>query len=58
VADRYPGATWLTGGAIGADQIATDELLARGERVVLRVPGAAVRKHTVRPGESPLRTLS
>jgi uncharacterized phage-like protein YoqJ len=35
VADQYPGATWLTGGAIGADQIATDELLALGRRVEL-----------------------
>lgn len=38
VAEQYPGATWLTGGAIGADQIATSELLDRGERVELVLP--------------------
>jgi len=40
VVDQYPGVTWLVGGAIGADQIATDELLTLGERVVLVLPFA------------------
>jgi predicted Rossmann-fold nucleotide-binding protein len=35
---RYPSATWLAGGAVGADQIATDELLACGARVELVLP--------------------
>ena len=38
LADQYPGATWLTGGAIGTDQIATAVLLERHERVELVVP--------------------
>jgi len=37
-ADLYPGATWLTGGATGSDQMATDVLLERGERVELVLP--------------------
>ena len=37
-ADQYPGATWLTGGATGSDQMATDVLLERGERVELVLP--------------------
>lgn len=35
---RFPQATWLAGGAIGTDQIATDELLALGQRVELVLP--------------------
>lgn len=38
VADQNPRVTWLAGGAIGADQIATDVLLERGERVELVLP--------------------
>ena len=38
--DLYPGATWLTGGATGSDQMATDVLLQRGERVELVLPFA------------------
>jgi uncharacterized phage-like protein YoqJ len=34
----YPNALWLTGGAIGADQIATDELLNLKQRVQLVLP--------------------
>ena len=37
-ADQYPGAIWLTGGATGSDQIATDVLLERGEHVELVLP--------------------
>jgi predicted Rossmann fold nucleotide-binding protein DprA/Smf involved in DNA uptake len=36
--DRYPGATWVTGGAIGTDQIATDELLKLGQRIEVVLP--------------------
>ena len=39
-ADQYPGATWLTGGATGTDQMATDVLLERGECVELVLPFA------------------
>lgn len=35
---RYPGATWLSGGAIGVDQIAADELFSLGQRVELVLP--------------------
>lgn len=38
IAPSYPGAIWLTGGAVGADQLAADELLARGARVELVLP--------------------
>ena len=38
LADQYPGATWLTGGAVGTDQIATAALLERHERVELVLP--------------------
>jgi uncharacterized phage-like protein YoqJ len=38
LAAEYPGATWLTGGALGSDQIAASVLLARGERVELVLP--------------------
>lgn len=38
LADQHPGATWLTGGAVGTDQVATHVLLARGERVELVLP--------------------
>jgi len=38
IVGQHPGATWLVGGAIGADQIATDELLKLGERVELVLP--------------------
>jgi uncharacterized phage-like protein YoqJ len=38
LSDQHPGATWLTGGAVGTDQIATRALLERGERVELVLP--------------------
>jgi len=34
----HPAATWLAGGAVGTDQVATDELLAHGARVELVLP--------------------
>ena len=39
--DRFPGATWLTGGAVGTDALAADELLRLGQTVelVLLLPG-------------------
>lgn len=38
LANRHPGATWLTGGAVGTDQIAAQVLLDRGERLELVLP--------------------
>ena len=38
LADLHPGATWLTGGAVGTDQIAAAVLLERGEHVELVLP--------------------
>lgn len=38
LATEHPGATWLTGGAVGTDQIAAHVLLARDERVELVLP--------------------
>lgn len=35
---RYPGATWLTGGAIGVDQITTKRRLGLGQIVELILP--------------------
>jgi hypothetical protein len=37
---RFPGATWLTGGAIGTDMLVAEELLALGQRVELVLPFA------------------
>ncbi|MBI4865158.1 MAG: hypothetical protein HY815_33595 [Candidatus Riflebacteria bacterium] len=36
--ELYPGSTWLTGGAIGADQLVADELLRLGQVVELILP--------------------
>ena len=36
--DLYPSALWLAGGATGTDQIATGELLDRGQKVRLVLP--------------------
>lgn len=38
--DRFPGATWLTGGSVGADQLVAEELLNLGQRVELVLPFA------------------
>ena len=35
---QYPGALWLAGGAVGADQVAVDELLKLDQRVRLVLP--------------------
>lgn len=35
---HHPGALWLAGGAVGADQIAADELLNLGQRLQLVLP--------------------
>lgn len=35
---RYPQALWIAGGAVGADQIAADEVLAAGARLALLLP--------------------
>jgi hypothetical protein len=36
--DRYPGATWVTGGACGTDQIVAGELLRLNQHVELVLP--------------------
>jgi hypothetical protein len=35
---QYPGALWLAGGAVGADQVAVDELLKLDQHVQLVLP--------------------
>ena len=35
---QYPGALWLAGGAVGADQVAVDELLRLDQHVQLVLP--------------------
>jgi predicted Rossmann fold nucleotide-binding protein DprA/Smf involved in DNA uptake len=37
---RYPNVTWVAGGAIGADQTATDQLMRLGQAVRLVLPFA------------------